>query len=756
MSNYRNFWEAGYRVFGLHPITKHKTCGCGNPKCTAVGKHPIISNWTSVPYWSEDQLETFEEGGQFDSGYGVLVKGLLVIDVDARNGGVASYERLVNDFPKISAANLIVETGSGSGSKHLYFNLPENIALRGNLPQYPGIDFKSSGFVVGPGSAHISGNKYTILYGSPADIDEAPAELVEALRKEERHRATYEGRTVDVSHTDLGDMLSYINNEDLDYEVWIRIGMSLHHASGGEAYDLWKAWSATSSKHNEADMPKKWHSFGKSANPVTLGTLVYYAQKGGWEWPVTFVPNEALETFEQDDDEIDLSGIDLRRPPGFVGQVAQWIHDQCPYVRETIAMGTALISMGNVVGLKYRDPIRDTTSNLIGFCVAASATGKESILRGGTKVLETVELQRAAYGTIKSEQEIVRNLVEHQASFYMIDEVGFLLKKIKSAQTKGGASYLEAIIGIIMSIYSKASGTLLISGDVKKEIRKAILQEINQIERQLEDGPNPIFEAKRDRLATSLEQINSGIKNPFLSLIGYTTNSNFDDSVDYENATNGFIGRSLLFIETKTVPQEKPDFKPRSMPDAMANTLKQIYMAGSYDVLDLGRIESSADKIEIPTTDDALAMLKKTSAALHNLAEDQAERTGLEALFLRGKELVAKVSFILAVPEGIRTVEHVRWAYALVKNDVETKARVVIGNDRQKDSPEDAIVSRIQNLLGDDGETLGVLLNRLRPHKKENVEKVLDKLVERGFVIVEESVHPRRRTVVKRYKKARK
>jgi len=226
--SYKNFWEAGYRVFGLHPITKHKTCGCGNPKCTAVGKHPIISNWTSVPYWSEDQLETFEEGGQFDSGYGVLVKGLLVIDVDARNGGVASYERLVNDFPKISAANLIVETGSGSGSKHLYFNLPENIALRGNLPQYPGIDFKSSGFVVGPGSAHISGNKYTILYGSPADIDEAPAELVEALRKEERHRATYEGRTVDVSHTDLGDMLSYINNEDLDYEVWIRIGMSLH------------------------------------------------------------------------------------------------------------------------------------------------------------------------------------------------------------------------------------------------------------------------------------------------------------------------------------------------------------------------------------------------------------------------------------------------------------------------------------------------------------------------------------------------
>ena len=754
MSNYRNFWEAGYRIFGLHPITKSNTCGCGNLKCKAVGKHPVMSGWTNVPYWSEEQLETFEETDQLSSGYGVLVKGLLVIDVDARNGGVESYERLLIKYPEVAGAGLIVQTGSGNGSKHLYFKLQEELALVQHLDDYPGIDFKSSGFVVGPDSLHVTGNRYVTLVGSPADIEDAPETLISALRKPERNRATYEGRTVDVSPTELGDMLSYINNDNLDYEIWIRIGMSLHHASGGAAYDLWRAWSSTSSKHDETDMAKKWHSFGKSANPVTLGTLVYYAQKGGWEWPVTFVPNEVLEIVEEDD--IDLSGIDLRRPPGFVGDVATWIHDQCPYMRETIAVGSALVSMGNLVGLKYMDPLRNTTSNLIAFCIAGSATGKESILRGGIQIMEAVDLQRAAYGTIKSEQEIVRNLVEHQASFYVIDEIGFLMKKIKNAQKGGSASYLEAVIGVIMSIYSKASSTLLVSGDVKKEIRKSILQEINQIERQLEDGPNPVFEAKRVRLEQSLDHINIGIKNPFLSLMGFTTNSNFDDSVDYENATNGFIGRSLLFIETKTVPAEKPDFQPRPMPEVMKNTLQQIYMAGSFDVMDLGRIENHGDKVAIPTTDYGLALLKKTSQILHNIAEDQAERSGLEALFLRGKELVAKVSFILAAPEGIRTQEHVRWAYALVKNDVETKARIVIGNDRQKDAPEDAIVSRIQNLLGGDGETLGVLINRLRPHKKENIEKVLEKLVERGLVLVDEHQHPRRKITVKRYRKAKK
>ena len=121
MSNFRDFWDAGYRVFGLHPIRKNGSCGCGNPKCNAPGKHPVASNWQHTPHWSEDQLSVMEEVGQFETGYGVLVRGLLVIDVDARNGGVESYERLVEDVPSIAGAGLIVQTGSGGGSRHLYF-----------------------------------------------------------------------------------------------------------------------------------------------------------------------------------------------------------------------------------------------------------------------------------------------------------------------------------------------------------------------------------------------------------------------------------------------------------------------------------------------------------------------------------------------------------------------------------------------------------------------------------------------------------
>ena len=753
---HRAFWEADHRVFGLHPVRRDGSCGCNHKDCKAAGKHPLTANWTYTPEWSEDQLEVQEELGNFATGYGVLVYKLLVIDVDARNGGVESYARLVEDYPDVMGAGLIVETGSGGGSKHLYFKCDEGLALLTNLPQYPGVDFKSSGFVVGAGSLHASGNRYNTLYGSPADIEQAPASLIEALRKPERHRADLGGSTIDVSHEDIADMLSYIN-PDIDHETWVRCGMATHHATGGTGFAVWDDWSAKGSKYPSSDnLAKRWHSFGKSANPVTLGTLVYYAQQAGWEQPVTFKPNELFEEFivPETSELIDISGIDLTRPPGFVGEVAKWIEDQVRYKREIISMGTALVTVGNLIGLKYRDPLAQTTSNLIGFCVAGSATGKDSILEASIEILTIVGLQRAAYGTIKSEQEVVRNLVEHQPTLYLLDEVGFLLSKINNAKTKGTAAYLEGILGIVMSIYSKANGVLLVSGDVRKEIRKQLVAEINQIDKQLDEGPNAFLSARRASVEVGLEHIQTGIKAPFLSILGFTTPVNFDGSVNFENATNGFIGRSMLFIEQNSTPPEKEDFSKRAMDEAMRNSIIELSTGGSYSLME-GRIENYGEKIAIPTTDDARMLLKKANKCFQHLAEDHAEKTGLEALYLRAKELVGKISFIIATPSGLRTVEHVRWAYALVKNDVDTKANLVIGNDRAKDSPEKALFSKIDNLLKDDeGKTFGVMLNRLRGVKKEELERALEKLVTKGAIIVEESIHPRRKDKIQRYRKA--
>jgi hypothetical protein len=751
---YREFWENGYHVFGLHGANKKGQCGCGNPDCQAAYKHPLTSNWQHTPHWSEDQLEVMEETGQFATGYGVLIRGMLVIDIDARNGGVESMQKLANDFYSLRQAGLVVKTGSGGGSRHFFFKLPEEMALVQHLDQYPGIDFKSSGFVVGAGSLHASGNRYEVSHGSVEEIEDAPDDIIALLRKPDRHRAVIDGLTVDVSHAELADMLACID-PDTDHDTWVKCGMAVHHASNGTAFDVWDNWSAKGSKYPSSDiLYKRWHSFGKASNPVTLGTLKHHAEQGGWLEPVTFTPNEEIEVqASQDGADIDTSGCDLKRPPGFVGTVTAFINSQCRYPRENLAVAAALTSVGNIVGLRYADALQDVTTNVFAFCVAGSGTGKEAIQQAALAIHRAARINAAVHGNIKSEQEILRNLTDHQAAYYIIDEIGIMLRKIKNAQQKGGAAYLDGIIGMLMSVYSKANGWLPVTGDMRKEVRKSLLQELQQVEKRLEEQPSPMLEARISAIEYAIKSLDNGIEKPFLSLMGFTTPVTFDDLVDFESATNGFIGRSLLFNERETVPDEVENFVRPKMDERLELALATLYSAGSFDTMEGQRIEHYGEKLTIPTNAEAQIMLKQVMRQFHEMAQEHKDRTGLEALALRAKEAVAKVSFILAVPEGIRTVEHVRWAYALVRRDVEEKTRLVIGNDRRKESPVQALAARIMNLVsGDTGETLGVLVNRIKNVKKDDIEKCLDLLIKDKLVVMEETVHPRKKIVSKRYR----
>ena len=599
------------------------------------------------------------------------------------------------------------------------------------------------------GSLHASGNRYTVEYGSVDDIDDAPPALIALLQKPDKHRATISGHeTIDVSHADLAEMLSVIN-PDCDHETWVRCGMAIHHASGGTAFAVWDLWSSQGSKYPGSDtLVKRWHSFGKAANPVTLGTLVHYAESNGWQQSVTFEPVEPTVEIG-----LDTTEINLKRPPGFVGEVAAWIEDQCRRPREHLSVAAALTAIGNIVGLKYSDDINGVTTNLFTFCVAGSGTGKDSILAAMTEIHRAAEIHPATHGAIKSEQEIIRNLVDHQASFYAIDEIGIFLHKIKNAQQKGGAPYLDGVIGQLMSAYSKADHFLLLTGDMKKEVRQMLHKELAQIQKQLDDGPTPQLERRFEDVKNQITKLAHGLEKPFLSLIGFTTNVTFDSLVDFQNATNGFVGRSLLFTERDTAPVRKKRFQRRPMPDAMEYALAQLYCGDSYDVTADRRIEFYKDRIKVPTTPGAADLLEEAADAFDAMAYDHKAKTGLEAIALRAYEQVAKVSLILAVPGGIRTEEHVRWAYALIKRDIREKMDLVTANERVKDAPGEALQAKIRNLISDDdGERLGVIVNRLRSYKKADIERCLELMVKAGTVEVMETKHKGNGSIVKRYR----
>lgn len=281
-----DYVEGGFRVFALWGIKPDGTCACPDPECIAVGKHPRINGWNNTPFQDDEQIEAMQEF-LIDTGFGVCLDSHLVIDIDPRNGGFESYEKLKADLgiDLDAESRCIVDTGGGG--HHVYFKLPPDTKLMGHHRDYPGIDFKGAGgFVVGAGSLHASGAGYEFGKGNPCDIDLPPQSLIDLLKKAERKHTTYEGE--EVTDNEIRELLKYIQNDDLHYDDWIKVGMAIHDATGGEGFGLWDEWSMSSGKYCPDRMDNHWHSFGKSANPVRIGTLFHWAETNGFVREVTF------------------------------------------------------------------------------------------------------------------------------------------------------------------------------------------------------------------------------------------------------------------------------------------------------------------------------------------------------------------------------------------------------------------------------------------------------------------------------------
>ena len=81
-------------------------------------------------------------------------------------------------------------------------------------------------------------------------------------------------------------MIKFIkHDEGQSYERWLAVGMALHHATNGaaEGEELWHQWTVAQGRGDTESITQKWHSFGKSSQPVTQGTLMTRAKDGGYK-----------------------------------------------------------------------------------------------------------------------------------------------------------------------------------------------------------------------------------------------------------------------------------------------------------------------------------------------------------------------------------------------------------------------------------------------------------------------------------------
>ena len=777
---------AGLRVIPLQPIIELSghalACGCGDPECKALGKHPTMPNWQTAPDWDDGQIEGMRLVGQLDPAYGVLIRdGLMVVDVDQRNGGHESIIRLERDLGADirGAAGFVVRTGSGGESAHYYFRLAAGAdRMMQNLAEYPGIDFKSSGFVVGYGSPHVSGRDYELLRGTPGAICEPPPQLVSKLRETGHYTGVVGGVLRDVGSDELAAIAKSVPVDKLTYEEWVEMGMALHHTTGGSAdgLALWDTVSAErdGARYKAGACAKRWRDFGKSktGGMVTLGTLIMLAKRGGYSEGVTFEsdidwgdvevtasPPEAPTAAQTAQDEpthtpggnrvlreILIKAKDSIRPwdmPGVSGQLYNWLESQSRYPRRTICAGAVLYALSCLGGMRHQDARDNMGLNVMVFAVAGTGTGKEAIFQAVAELFQRTGISQAMHGKVKSEQEIYRNLLRHQGAFYSVDEMGIMLKKITQASQGSGAAYYIAVIGAIMEIYSKSQGILTITGDLKEEIKDGLKAELAKLNKLKDKGEKPeIIDPQIAKLNQTMLDADSGMRDPFLSMLGMTTPETFDTTVNTENVKNGFIARALILRETENNPRWKDHFYPQAIPDHLAMRLGVLYWGGHTKDGKVSRVERQGEERQaIVTKPDASEMLDEIRDVFWEMGEQHKHSSGMEGVTRRSWEMCSKISLLLAMADGgVRTVDHVLYGFAMAYAD--TNAKITLA--RAKDDEEGATAVerstakhlKILSMLSRDDAIPAWKIVKALKMDKATAQPYLDALVAAGKIII--------------------
>lgn len=185
--------KAGLDVFPLHSVVANQ-CLCGNANCGSKGKHPLTIN--GVRDASRDPSLFDQWFKQWpNANLGMALDQLVVVDVDPRNGGDITFEKLVSEHGAMPDTWV---QRTGGGGNHYVFKARPGVTYRGAIGA--GVDLKHgrNQYIVVEPSIHQAGNKYVWLDESgPMEggtLAEAPLWLSVAKESAKVHQGPNAGK----------------------------------------------------------------------------------------------------------------------------------------------------------------------------------------------------------------------------------------------------------------------------------------------------------------------------------------------------------------------------------------------------------------------------------------------------------------------------------------------------------------------------------------------------------------------------------
>lgn len=249
------------------------------------GKKPIFTDWTQKKL--SDNVIYNHKGN-----LGWVIDNLhLVIDVDPKNGGFESFDRLKMAL----GIELIPTVTTPSGGYHIYTKLPTDwvgIKLFKNVKSYKGIDFLSVGTqCVIVGSVTEKGEYF--FYDDFDEMDNiiiTPLNILNLIKDNRIDAGVDDNDDLafmnKIDNTSAENVESMLNKLDpnCDYETWIKIGMGCHTWHKEKGFVLWDNWSQGGVSYDADVCIKKWADFNSnSKGQVGLGTINYMAKEKEYE-----------------------------------------------------------------------------------------------------------------------------------------------------------------------------------------------------------------------------------------------------------------------------------------------------------------------------------------------------------------------------------------------------------------------------------------------------------------------------------------
>ena len=171
-----------YGALGLNIVPAHTIedghCSCeAASDCPRPGKHPITRHGVKDATSDHEQIDKWWTEHP-DANIGIAAgqgSGILVLDIDPRNGGTDTLQRLEKELGPLPET---VTHNTGGGGEHRIFEYPNFTVRKDTAGKLlgPGIDVLSDGCIaLAPPSRHASGNRYRRKEGkSFRDLEPAP------------------------------------------------------------------------------------------------------------------------------------------------------------------------------------------------------------------------------------------------------------------------------------------------------------------------------------------------------------------------------------------------------------------------------------------------------------------------------------------------------------------------------------------------------------------------------------------------------